>query len=320
MDRMMTHPIPDAVLIAGPTASGKSSLALEIARKIDGVIVNADSMQIYEGLQILSARPDEADMGGIEHQLYGYVDPSLRYSVGKWLDDAVCAIKAIRAKGRCPILVGGTGLYFKALLEGLNDMPDVPDAIRSFWKAEQQRGVGTQALHAHLQERDPAMAAQLKAGDTQRILRALEIFDATGKSLLYWQEQSALRQDIGIAKDAWQCVLCPPRALVYQKIEDRFDQMVALGGIEEANGMVARGLDPVLPAMKAIGVEHLSAASQGQLDLEEAIALCKRDTRRYAKRQMTWIRNQMGDWPLFETAKGALAYFDGQMQQIRRGN
>lgn len=316
----MTHSIPDAVLIAGPTASGKSSLALMIAQMVDGVIVNADSMQIYDGLQILSARPTIEEMAGIEHRLYGYVDPSERFSVGKWLDDAVAQIKDIRASGQCPILVGGTGLYFKALLEGLNDMPDIPSEIREYWKEEQERMGEAEALHALLTECDPEMAATLKPGDTQRILRALEIFDATGKSLLYWQAQSAMRHDVSVAQDAWRLVLCPPREVVYKKIEDRFDQMVELGGIIEANYMCSLGIDPILPAMKAIGVEHLSNYSKGELALDEAITLCKRDTRRYAKRQMTWIRNQMGDWPVFETSNAAFAHFDARMQQNRRGN
>ena len=306
---------PSAVLIAGPTASGKSSLALRLAQMVDGVIINADSMQIYDQLSILSARPTEAEMGDVEHRLYGYVAPSERYSVGRWLDEAVEAIRDVRAKGQCPILVGGTGLYYKALLEGLNVVPDVPDVIRAFWEGELERLGNPDALHAILAERDPAMAATLKPTDGQRILRALEILDATGKSLLDWQKSEAMRHDPAIADGALKLALCPPRELVYAKIEKRFDQMVELGGIDEAVRLTSLGLDRELPAMKAIGVSYLADYDQGLLDYEEAIRLCKRDTRRYAKRQMTWIRNQMSDWPLFDTAEAAIAHFLIEMEK-----
>ncbi|WP_316860084.1 tRNA (adenosine(37)-N6)-dimethylallyltransferase MiaA [uncultured Cohaesibacter sp.] len=313
-------PAPTAVLIAGPTASGKSSLAIRLAELVDGVIINADSMQIYDHLSILSARPKPEDMGTIDHRLYGYVDPSERYSVGRWLDDAVEAIRDVRAKGQCPVLVGGTGLYFKALLEGLNSVPDVPLEIRAYWMAEQQRLGSPEAMHAVLAERDPDIAAQLKPADGQRILRALEILDATGKSLLEWQKSNDMRHDPAIVADAMRLVLCPPREDVYRRIEDRFDHMVALGGIEEAVHMNDLGLDPDLPAMKAIGVALLWEHAKGELSYEEAIELCKRDTRRYAKRQMTWIRNQMSDWSLFETAEAAIEYFLIEMEKNKVGN
>ncbi len=260
-------------------------------------------------MAILSARPMREEMGGVEHLLYGYVHPSQRYSVGRWLDDAVAAIKDVRASGRCPILVGGTGLYFKALLEGLNAIPDVSDAVRAYWAGELARLGSPEALHAILADRDPAMAATLKPADGQRILRALEILDETGKSLLQWQAEDAMRHDISIVEGAMRMVLLPPRELVYGKIEARFDQMVELGGIDEAVHLNALGLSPDLPAMKAIGVAHLNAYAQGLISYDEAIALCKRDTRRYAKRQMTWIRNQMDKWPHFETADAAIAHF-----------
>ncbi|WP_319413434.1 tRNA (adenosine(37)-N6)-dimethylallyltransferase MiaA [uncultured Cohaesibacter sp.] len=282
---------------------------------VDGVIINADSMQIYDQLSILSARPTAEEMGDVEHRLYGYVDPSERYSVGRWLDDAVEAIKDVRAGGQCPILVGGTGLYFKALLEGLNMVPEVPDTIRTFWEGELDRLASPEALHAILAERDPAMAASLKPADGQRVLRALEILDATGKSLLEWQKSDALRQDPAIAAGAIRLALCPPRELVYEKIEKRFDQMVELGGIREAVHMTSLGLAPELPAMKAIGVSYLADFAEGRIGYDEAIALCKRDTRRYAKRQMTWIRNQMSDWPQFDSAEAAIAHFLIEMKK-----
>ena len=308
-DGTKISPAPTAVLIAGPTASGKSSLAIRLAEMLDGVIINADSMQIYDEMRILSARPAVDEMGGIEHRLYGYVSPSERYSVGRWHDDAVEAIKDVRASGRCPILVGGTGLYFKALLEGLNVIPDVSAAVRDHWSGELDRLGTPEALHEVLTERDPKMAATLKPADGQRILRALEILDETGKSLLDWQAEDTMRHDPAIAQDAMRMVLLPPRDLVYGKIEKRFDQMVELGGIEEARHLASLGLDPDLPAMKAIGVAHLNAYADGYMSFDEAIALCKRDTRRYAKRQMTWIRNQMDKWPHFGTADAAIEHF-----------
>lgn len=309
MDSTKLKSVPTAVLIAGPTASGKSSLAVRLAELVDGVIINADSMQIYDEMSILSARPTAEEMAGIEHRLYGYVDPAVRYSVGRWLDDAVAEINDVRAKGQCPILVGGTGLYFKALIEGLNAIPDVSAATRAHWAAVANELDSPEALHALLAERDPRMAEILKVADGQRILRALEILDETGKSLLEWQDSDDMRHDPGIVRDALRLVLCPPRELVYGKIEKRFDQMVELGGVQEAVHLSGLGIDPDLPAMKAIGVAHLSAFDRGELSFEDAIGLCKRDTRRYAKRQMTWIRNQMADWQQFETADDAIASF-----------
>nr|WP_321456358.1 tRNA (adenosine(37)-N6)-dimethylallyltransferase MiaA [uncultured Cohaesibacter sp.] len=311
---------PSAVLIAGPTASGKSSLALRLAEIVNGVIINSDSMQIYDQLCILSARPTVEEMGGVEHRLYGYVSPAERFSVGRWLDDAVAAIKDVRARGQCPILVGGTGLYFKALLEGLNVVPDVPDTVRLHWEGNLDRLGSPEALHALLRQQDPEMAATLEPADGQRILRALEILDATGKSLLEWQKSDALRHDPLIAAGAIKLALCPPRELVYDKIEKRFDQMVELGGIREAVHMASLGLDPDLPAMKAIGVAYLADFDRGLLDYDEAIRLCKRDTRRYAKRQMTWIRNQMSDWPHFDSAEAAIAHFLIEMEKPGVGN
>lgn len=303
-------------MIAGPTASGKSSLAIDLAEIVDGVVINADSMQIYAELDILSARPTVEEMGSVRHRLYGYVSPSRRYSVGHWLDDAVEAIGQVRADGQTPILVGGTGLYFKALLEGLNEMPVIGQEVRDHWAAEAERLAAPEALHALLSRRDPAMAANLKPADGQRIIRALEVLDATGKSLLEWQNSADLRHDPAIIGDPVKLVLCPPRERVYHRIEDRFDQMIELGGVAEAAHMQALGLEPDLPAMKAIGVAHLSAFDRGELEYDEAIRLCKRDTRRYAKRQMTWIRNQMDQWSQFETAEAAMEHFLTEMEKF----
>ncbi|SNY94330.1 tRNA dimethylallyltransferase [Cohaesibacter sp. ES.047] len=309
MDGTETFCAPTAVLIAGPTASGKSSLAVRLAEMVDGVVINADSMQIYDQMSILSARPTPEEMGSVEHLLYGYVSPSERYSVGHWLDDAVEAIAKVRAKGQCPILVGGTGLYFKALTEGLNALPDVPDDLKAYWQGELERLGEPEALHTILACRDPQMAHQLEPADGQRILRALEVLDATGKSLLEWQASNDLRHDPAVTDGAVKLALCPPRELVYEKIEMRFDQMVELGGVKEAAHLAAMGLSPDLPAMKAIGVAYLAAYDRGEMAFDEAIRLCKRDTRRYAKRQMTWIRNQMGHWAQFESGEDAVSGF-----------
>ncbi|WP_319532188.1 tRNA (adenosine(37)-N6)-dimethylallyltransferase MiaA [uncultured Cohaesibacter sp.] len=308
-DGTETVSAPTAVLIAGPTASGKSSLAVKLAEMVDGVIINADSMQIYDQMAILSARPTPEEMGSIEHRLYGYVSPSERYSVGRWLDDAVEVIADVRSKGQCPILVGGTGLYFKALTEGLNAVPEVPEDVHDYWQGELERLGRPEALYTILSVRDPDMAVRLEPRDGHRILRALEILDATGKSLLEWQGSEDLRHDPVVAAGATKLVLCPPREDIYAKIEARFDQMVELGGVAEAVRLHDMGLSPDLPAMKAIGIAHLAAFDRGEMPFDEAIRLCKRDTRRYAKRQMTWLRNQMGSWPSYDNADDAIRGF-----------
>lgn len=285
---------PRAVLIAGPTASGKSALALALAERLGGTIINADSMQVYDGLAILTARPSAAEEARAPHRLYGHVAPSERYTVARWRDDAAAAVAEAEAAGRLPILVGGTGLYFKALTEGLAAVPPIPADLRTALAAEAER-LGIPALHARLALRDPDAAERLVPNDRTRVLRALEVIEATGRSLASWQAEPGLPPLVRI-EDAWPVVIEPERELLYERIDHRFDAMVAAGALDEARALVAHGLDPALPAMKAIGVKEFGACLRGETTLDSAIAAAKMETRRYAKRQGTWFRNQMTDW------------------------
>ena len=274
-------------LIAGPTASGKSDFAIEHARKHDGVIINADSMQVYDILQVITARPSDADMSLAKHYLYGHIDPSVRYSTGKWLKDVSCLLDKL---GDVPLIfVGGTGLYFKALLEGLAEIPDVPLTIKEKWQDIAQNTV-PEKLHDQLMQVDQKTAEKLNINDRQRILRALEVFDATTKPLSAWQDQKTtpLLQDMTIEK----ILLLPERALVYDRIERRFDHMVENGAFDEVRKLDDLQLDSTLPAMKAIGVPEFINVLNGRETMESAIEKAKTQTRRYAKRQMTWFRHQ----------------------------
>ena len=253
------------ILIAGPTASGKSALALRIAEETGGVIVNADSMQVYRELPILSARPSAADEARAPHRLYGHVPASEAYSVGRFVREAQGVLAEILGEGRRPVFVGGTGLYFKALLEGLSPIPAIPPAIREHWRAEADRK-GAAKLHRKLLELDPVTASRLQPSDPQRIVRALEVLDATGRPLWEWQN------------------------------EPGFDEMMRRGALEEARGISKLGLDPALPSMRALGLRPLLAHLAGDLDREEAVAEAKAETRRYIKRQATWINGNMKSW------------------------
>ena len=281
-----------AILIAGPTASGKSALALDLARSVGGVVVNADSMQVYDVLSVLTARPAPADLEKAPHLLYGHVDPASPYSTGAWLRD----VEALRRDGvfdlRPPVFVGGTGLYFKGLLEGLSAMPDVPADVRETWRGR-LAAEGAQALHAVLAQRDGLAAATIRPADGQRIVRALEVLDASGRSIRAWQgERSRPLVDGSTAR---RILIEPDRADLAKRIDRRFDAMVAGGAIEEAKRFAARGIDPSMPAAKAIGVRELSAAAAGDIALDAAIDAAKAATRQYAKRQMTWFRTQFGE-------------------------
>ena len=292
------------ILIAGPTASGKSAAALALAEWLGGTVINADSMQVYRELAVLTARPSPKDEALIPHRLYGTVPAGEAYSVGRWLKEAARAIEAARAEGRVPILAGGTGLYFKALLEGLAPVPDIPPEIRTAW-LERAETLGADGLHRELASRDPAMAARLRPNDPQRLVRALEVIDATGISLAEWQggETSPV-----LAADAVQkLVIAPEREALYAAIDARFDAMIAAGALEEVRALVALDLDPGLPVMRAHGVRELAAYLRGECSLEEAIAKAKTETRRYAKRQMTWLRRFMQDWDWFPDARNAIA-------------
>jgi tRNA dimethylallyltransferase len=296
--------MPKAILIAGPTASGKSAAALALAEDLRGTIINADSMQVYRELAVLTARPSSADLARAPHRLYGTVPAAKAYSVGAWLEDAARAIGEAESEGRIPILVGGTGLYFKALLEGLAPVPDIPPEIRKAWRIQAET-LGTGALHRELETRDPAMASRLPPSDTQRIVRALEVIDATGVSLIEWQggASTPMLPPRGLVK----LVIAPEREPLYAAIDARFDAMIAQGAVEEIRALLAQRLDAGLPAMRAHGVRELQAYLAGAATLEQAAIKAKTETRRYAKRQMTWLKRFMQDWDWFPDARAAIA-------------
>lgn len=283
---------PDILFLAGPTASGKSALSLHAARALDGEIINADSMQIYDGMAVITARPEPHEMGGIPHHLFGVIDPSQRCSVGQWSKLALAAIKDVTGRGKRAVLVGGTGLYFKALVEGLAPTPDVPPSVMAEVNALFETG-GLDALREVAEALDPVGAARIEAGDRQRLMRLVAVAKASGRPLS--EIQSDTRPLIDPAR-VLGVVIAPDREALYARIEARFDQMVSHGALEEARAIAERRLTPDLPAMKAVGLPPLIAHVQGQLDLDDAIDLARRDTRRYAKRQFTWFTNQHPDW------------------------
>lgn len=285
----------DAVLIAGPTASGKSGVALALADAISGVIVNTDSMQVYREPRILTARPSVDDESRVPHLLYGHVGTRERYSVGQYQTDAVHALKQAREMGRTPIFVGGTGMYFSVLTEGIADIPDVDPAIRVQVETLRKE-LGPEKFFAALAERDPQSAARLKPDDTQRTLRAYEVHEATGKPLSYWQTQmgAPVLEGLNLAR----FVLAPSREELNRRIDTRFESMLARGAMEEAAALA--GLDPSLPAAKILGLRELQAVRAGALLLAEATTLAQTATRQYAKRQMTWFRQRMKDWTWVE--------------------
>ncbi|MFS2327031.1 tRNA (adenosine(37)-N6)-dimethylallyltransferase MiaA [Brucella sp. H1_1004] len=300
----MSEAAKDAILIAGPTASGKSALALHLAKKTGGFIVNTDSMQVYGVLDLLSARPQLDELREAEHYLYGHVAPSVSYSTGKWFADVEALLSRSDLKGRTPIFVGGTGLYFRALLGGLSQMPEVPADVRDYWRNKISEE-GAEALHIMLAERDPEIAITLRPTDSQRIVRALEVFEATGKSLLHWQKNTgtALVDDASANK----IILLPDRQWLGERIAQRFNLMWDHGALEEVRALIALDLDPALPALKAIGVREISAFFSGEMTREEAIELSVIATRQYAKRQSTWFRNQLDDsWKRYISGQDAL--------------
>ena len=281
------------VLIAGPTASGKSALALALAERIGGIVVNADSMQVYRDLRTITARPAPAEEARVPHRLYGHVDAAVNYSVGQYVADAAGALDAARRSGKPAIFVGGTGLYFKALTAGLAAVPPIPPGIRAAVRARLEQG-GAAALHAELARRDPRAAGRLNVNDRTRIARALEVFDATGRSILDWQTAG---MPALLAPDTPRVFISPDRATLYARIDARFDAMLSAGALDEVTSLAARKLDPQLPAMKAHGVPWLIRHLAGEVSLADAAEGGKRDTRHYAKRQFTWFRHQLGDWP-----------------------
>jgi len=295
---------PRAILIAGPTASGKSGAALALAQRLGGTVINGDSMQVYRELNVLTARPSPADVAAAPHRLYGTVPAREAYSVGRWLTDVAAAMAQSRHDERLPIVVGGTGLYFKAALEGLSPIPDVPAETREHWRAQSET-LGADGLHRELAARDPVMAARLSPTDPQRVVRALEVIEATSVSLAEWQETAGTPI---LANDAvLKLVVAPEREPLYAAIDARFDCMVEGGAIDEVAALMALNLDPALPAMRAHGVRELAAYTAGTMSLAEAATKTKTETRRYAKRQMTWARRSMADWVWVPDGRAAAA-------------
>jgi tRNA dimethylallyltransferase len=297
------HQVTCAILIAGPTASGKSAAALALAERLRGTVINADSMQVYRELPILTARPTIGDEARAPHRLYGIVSAGDAYSVGQWLEDTARAIEEAKTGERVPILIGGTGLYFKALLEGLAPIPDIPPEIRQMWR-ERAAALGAEGLHRELAARDPAMAARLRPSDPQRLVRALEVIDATGISLAEWQGGEAA--PLLAARAVRRLVVAPERDVLYAAIDARFDRMMERGALEEVRALLSLGLDPGLPAMRAHGVRELATYLAGACSLEEAVTKAKTESRRYAKRQMTWARRFMQDWDWFPDANAVI--------------
>jgi len=282
-----------AVLIAGPTASGKSALALALAEALGGTIINADSMQVYRDLRIVTARPTAQEEARVPHLLYGHVDAAENYSVGRWCVGASAALAAVERARRLPVVVGGTGLYFKALTRGLAAVPPIPPQIRAAVRERLERK-GIAALYAELGERDAATARRLMPRDRARVTRALEVMLATGRSLTDWHAEG-MKPALD-AQAAVKLFLDVERAELYRRIDGRFDAMLGSGALDEVRALASRGLDPALPAMKAHGVPWLIRHLSGEIDLVAAVEGAKRDTRRYSKRQGTWFRHQLPDW------------------------
>ena len=281
-----------AVLIAGPTASGKSALALDLAAERDAVIVNADAMQVYDTLAVVTARPGADDLARADHRLYGFVPAATRFSTGRWLDAVAETIAT--TDDRTLIFVGGTGLYFDALLNGFAEIPQVPDAIALQVQQEIQAldGAGRLAL---LEREDPQTAARLGVADPQRVIRALAVKRATGRTLSSFQDapQAGMLESWTVER----LVLDPDRDILRERIARRFEMMFAGGAVAEVEALLSQQLDPSLPAMKAIGVPEIANWLAGRISREEALRLAITATHQYAKRQRTWFRNRMGDWP-----------------------
>ncbi len=283
----------NAVLIAGPTASGKSALALELAQKTGGVIINANSMQVYRDLRVITARPTPEEEALVPHRLYGHVDAAVNFSAGAWVVDAAKVLSEVRAQRRPPIFVGGSGLYFKALTRGLSAVPPIPVDVREAVRARLERD-GVEALHAELARRDGAAAERLRPRDRTRIARALEVVEATGRSLSDWHRDGLPPL---LPPGTFSALfLEPDRDALYARIDARFDAMLKAGALQEVERLAARKLDCLLPAMKAHGVPALMAHLKGEIALEEAAAIGRADTRHYAKRQFTWFRHQLPEF------------------------
>lgn len=279
-------------LIAGPTASGKSAYALDLAERIGGEIINADSMQIYAGLRVLTAGPSPEECARAPHHLFQVVDPAVGWSVGRWLEAATQALAEIEARGKPAIVVGGTGLYFRALTHGLADVPPVPETQREI-SSLLYAARGEAEFREILKPLDPQAEGRIETGDRQRLVRAHAVAIATGKSLTAWQTDTKP----ALAPGSWKgLVLDPPRAELYARCDARLAIMVEQGALDEVRAVEARGLDPALPALKAVGYREFAAHLRGETTLDQALDTARQETRRYAKRQLTWFRNQTPDW------------------------
>ncbi len=300
---------PPVVIVTGPTASGKSGLALLLAEAFDGVVINADSMQVYRELEILTARPGPDALGRAPHRLYGMLPGAERCSAGRWSKLALDEIAACHAAGKTPLVVGGTGLYLRALETGLAKMPDIPDEVRTAARAR-HRELGGAAFHAALAARDPAMAGRLEPGDSQRLIRAWEVLEATGRSLAAWQAG-----DGGTSEPApyrFLRIIClPPRGALYAACDARFLGMLDRGALEEVRALMELGLDPALPVMKALGVRELARHLAGEASLDEAVVRAQQASRNYAKRQMTWLRTQTP-----KTQSGAVIQIEQYLESL----
>ncbi|HYG88825.1 MAG TPA: tRNA (adenosine(37)-N6)-dimethylallyltransferase MiaA [Azospirillum sp.] len=283
----------DVVVIGGPTASGKSGLAVDIAEAFGGTVINADSMQLYRELDVLTARPGPEDLARAPHRLYGVLPGSERGSAARWRTMALAEIVAARGEGRLPIVVGGTGLYLRALMEGLCDVPSVPEEVRRLAR-ERHAALGGEAFRAELVARDPA-SERLNPGDTTRLVRAWEVLEATGRPLTDWQSAAPDGPPPGLRFRVY--VIDPPRADLYAMCDKRFTVMLERSALAEVRDLDALGLDPELPVMKALGVPELRAHLHGELTLEQATVKAQQSTRNYAKRQVTWFRRQLLDKP-----------------------
>jgi tRNA dimethylallyltransferase len=296
-----------AVLIAGPTASGKSALALALAETRNATIINADSMQVYRDLRVLTARPTQDEEKRAPHRLYGTIDAAVNFSAGAWIADAAKMLGQVRAQKRLPVFVGGSGLYFKALTRGLSAVPPIPSHVREDVRARLQRD-GVEALHALLKQCDPASAERLEPRDRARIARALEVIEATGRSLVDWHRDGL--PPLLPPGEFTAVFLAPDRDQLYAGIDARFDAMLQAGALDEVAALASRKLDSLLPAMKAHGVPALIRHLAGEITLKEAAAIGRADTRHYAKRQFTWFRHQLPefDWVKPEEAFALLKH------------
>jgi len=304
-----------AVLIAGPTASGKSALALALAEAVGGIVINTDSMQVYRDLRVLTARPTLDEEARVPHRLYGYCDAAVNCSAGSWIADATVALEEARAQNRLPIFIGGTGLYFKALTRGLSAVPPIPQNIRNDIRARMDRD-GVEALHAELARRDPISGAKLKPRDSARVARALEVIEATGRALPDWHSEGL--PPLLQPEDVSAVFLAPDRKDVYARIDARFEAMLASGALDEVEALAARKLDPILPAMKAHGVPALIRYLKGDITRGEAVQIGQTDTRHYAKRQFTWFRHQLPEFEWIAPEK-ASAWFSHALSHSPKG-